>query len=546
MKRSTILIVLLVIIITLLKLSALDTALYDDEAQWASFTSDFDFFKSSANGFIFPPLGLFIFQAFAYILGFSAVTMRLTMALFSLINLSLIYLVAKEVYDCRTAMIAVALTSVSFYAFLASVQVDVEGSIIMFLYLLFAYCFVKLKESKVKWSLLGIIFGLALLVKSNTLLLAPILGLSLLLTSKDLIKSTIDTAKVSFIGVAIFSMFPLVSLLYVADISHVFAYGGRVLALNLSGLAPMMFLFWATPLLLGLAVLSILKLEKKDYFFISWIIVPFVFFSFFIIQRDFSRYFMILIPPLVILGSKFISTFRFKRKDLLACGVLTIIYFGVLLVLNAQPLKYVPRHMSSYISELNSLNFNFLFSYTTSSGPTFGVSFATIALTIFLSAALLLSFLFFRGKPIAKFIFIIFIAVNLAFNAFLVQEFVFHTQGPDPSQATYDLVDYFSEQELSYPVYTNDEGIMFYLDNSYWDVIQRPNGLIIPLPDNELDVDITSVLGRVKNEGGTVLLLNWPQIPKNSLVWNIVSGCDIVKTFSSEDYILGQVFTCGV
>ncbi len=547
MKKSISLTCLLIVIITLLKLSALATAAYDDEAQWTSFTADFSFSESSGNGFIFPPLGLYIFQFFAYVFGLSSITMRLATIIFSLVNLALIYFLAKEIYNKRIALLSVGITSLSFYYFLASLQIDVEGSSVLFMFLMFSYSFIKFRNTSQKnWLILtGVFLGLAMLIKSGSILLLPIIGLYLLFTSNNLLKSIFDAIKIAVIGISLFAVFPILTTFYNMDVSHVFGYGSRLLSLNLSLLSPIMFLFWATPLLIGLTLLAFWKSDKTDYFLMSWIFVIFIFFGFCIIQRDFSRYFMNLIPPMAILGAKFIDRFNFSKKDIFNGSLVMTGYLFILFVINSLPLRYVSRLMSEYLIEIKYFNFNFLFSYTTSSGPSFGVSFAIIALTICLSFGFILALILFRkNKNLSKICFIMFLAISIAFNIFLIQEYVFHTQGPDPSAVTYELVEFFNEENLTYPVYTNDEGIEFYLDNNYWANTRTDDRNLIYLPDNELDMDISYAVSRVELDRGTILLLNWPKIPHNSPLWNVTEKCNLIKTLYSKNYELGYVYNC--
>jgi len=174
----------------------------------------------------------------------------------------------------------------------------------------------------------------------------------------------------------------------------------------------------------------------------------------------------------------------------------------------------------------------------------FGISFATIVLTLAISSILVVCIFAAKNQKFIKICLVFLLASSIAFNALLIQEYVFHFQGTNPSQATYDLVDYFEESNLNYPVYSNDEGVLFYINNSYW-LSNKQQSNVMGLDDYEQDYeDVIETIVRLKKTNGTVLVLNWPPIPEKSPTWDVVVNCDLEKTFYSKDYKIAMVYSC--
>ena len=541
-------VIFLFILAIVIKLVGLNSAIYDDEANYAFSITNADDLGFNPH-YYSPILMQWIGVLTTSIFGISTVVFRAIPFITSFFTLGLTYVFAKEVYNKKAAFTAVVLMLTSFYFTLASLQLDVEGSLVTLFVLATIYSFWKYEKThEFPWGVAsGIAGGLALMSKNTSIVIAPILAIYVLIKYRlnvfKAIKSMVIPGIVTFfigLGYLILSYIDNPN-----NVQFLLGHGAPRVGVQLTLLSPAMFLFWATPLLIGLALLALFKFEKQDTLFLVWLSVAILFNTFVINTGDFSRYYMHTIPAMAILGGVVISKFRFNRKQVLAGVVVGAVYYVIIVLLNARLLKLVPRIMSYYMSQIKLLDFNFLFSYTSSSGPTFGVSFLIILLTFSLSAILL--FLIVVGRKTTKFAtlcLVLFLAINIAFNAVLIQEYVFHVQGPDPSQATYDLVEYFYQNNLSYPVYSNDEGILFYLDYSYWASNRLVGSSIVSLPDNEFDVDISAKLARVQKDGGTVLLLNWPQIPDESQLWEVTSKCTLISSFYSNDYLIGSVYTC--
>jgi len=537
------LLILLFILVIFVKLTGLNSAIYDDESNYAFSITNAD--EAGFNAHYYSPLPMqWLGILFTTLFGATTFAFRLIPFVISFFTIGLVYLFAKEHYDKKTAITSVFLLLTSFYFTLASLQIDIEGSLVTLFILATFYCFTKSEKSKkLNWRILtGIFLALSLISKHNAIVIVLILGLYSLFKNKKILKTIYELFVPFVTGLIIYLLYIILS--FVHDPNHIswLLFGASRPSAGLTLLSPIMFMFWATPLLIAPALLAIKNRKSNDRIFLFWIIITILFNTFVISKGDFSRYYMHLIPAMSILGASYLSKFKFRNP--LKIGIITTTFFVLLCVINSLPIKYVPRITSNYINELKSFNLNFLFSYTTSSGPLFGVSFATVALTLAMSAILVVCIFAIKNRKIAKICIIFLLAISIAFNALLIQEYVFHVQGVDPSQATYDLIDYFDENNLNYPVYSNDEGVLYYLNNSYWLSNKIPYGDVVGVPDNELDSNISNLVSKIDHDGGTALILNWPPIAKQSPVWEAVKDCRLDEKIYAKNYPIAYVYVC--
>ena len=125
----------------------------------------------------------------------------------------------------------------------------------------------------------------------------------------------------------------------------------------------------------------------------------------------------------------------------------------------------------------------------------------------------------------------LFLSVSLAFNVFLVSEYIFHPTGVNVSDVKWEMINYVKHNKMSYPIYTNDQGIQWYFENDYLWQNKRTMGF----GDNEIGSDTSRISDRIKNKNGTLLLLHWPPLPEKSPAWEVVKLCNIDKKFYSKN-----------
>jgi len=532
-----------------IRLFGINQAFYDDEIDYIVTTQIATFYGLN-NVVLHTPLVTWINMVPA-LLGIHVWLFRLVPLIFGLLTIIFTYLIARKVYNKKAALFAVAIMAFSFYHILASLQIGDEGAILAFFYTFAFYSYLRYEEgNKVFYWLTGISAGLAMLTKESSLMLLGILTLYIFSKEKNMftlqnIRNTfLKILPIAIIAFLFFSIYLILSYLNPVNVTdNVKETILQSLSIGLSFQGLGLLLLWAGPLLLGLFVLSLLKYEKKDNLFFIWIFSALTIYLIFIQEGDHSRYFMNIIPALAILGGKFLSKIKFTKKSIALGSFTFIIFFIILSLLNIGGFDYVPRTFDSYISEIRSFNTDFLFSYTTSSGPLFLISFFSIIFSWLWS----LFFLIFsiawikkRLKYFGKLMFIAFLAVSFSFNLFLVQEHLFHNFHANPSNVIKEMVKY----PYSLPVYSDNTAILFYLNNRYLEDQGRKGGNWYYTGVYGEYIDRDNIEMAVRDIGGTIFLLNYPILPSNSPVLELVKDCNLEKTFTSKEVKLGYVYRC--
>ena len=272
-----------------------------------------------------------------------------------------------------------------------------------------------------------------------------------------------------------------------------------------------------------------------------WIAIPLIFYSTFINYGTMDTYLMNTIPALAILGGISLSQFRFnekRRRFLLVGTIVSLVFF---FLANLLPINYIARMPSLYAQELMNFNLNFLFAYTSASGPTFGISFLTLFIAFSLSFACLgLYLLLAKNKKVAGYFFIGFVAISLGFNLFLVSEYLFHPTSVDVSKVKWEMMDYVYDNDYPMPLYSNDQGIQWYFDNDYWHNYEKTVGF----GDNEVGSYPQKAVDSITARGGTMILLHWPPLPAESPAYEVIALCTLDKQFYDKGVLLGEVYTC--
>ncbi len=560
MDKKTIFLIIFGIIIFGLRLFNINEAIYDDESNFAysltvmdEFGFNPDYPSSQLHNLLYKPL-LVLF-------GLQTWVFRLLPWLFGIINMLLVYIFTRRNWGQNAAFYSTLLMLVSFYPALASLQFDIEGNLIMFLILLMFFSFLEYEKSgssknRFLWQLLsGISLGAAVASKYNSVYVVFILLLYSLskncLNGIGIRKTGKDLFLVYAVGLLVFIFSILIGFLLpsipetVINSTHFFSwYDGfneqyRPESVNLLGLA--MYVLWSTPLLFGFYVIALFKRNKDTSLPRIWITITILFYTFVVTYGSLDRYFMNTIPALVVLGGYYTSRLKFTRWHLIIGSFSLVVFLSLLFALNSAPFKYIARFPELYFRELKNFNINFLFAYTSASGPTFGINFTVIFWSFLLSFAfLLLCLLYFaRKREIASWFFLFFMTVALGFNIFLVTEYLFHPTGVNVSDVKWEMIDYVRDNNI-YPIYTNDQGIQWYFEHDYlWQ-----NKITQGFGDNEIGSDNTLVLNRIQNEGGTILLLHWTPLPDNSPSWEVVKACKINKQFYSKNILIGEAYNC--
>src|SRR3989344_3201701 len=176
----------------ILRVAGLNNFIFNDEVVWATHAqnhSSFGFsYQSGPYAWNHMPLAPFFFRLATLVFGVSTWSIRLAPLLFGLLSIFLTYKLAEKIYDKRAAVFSALLLLFSFWHILASLQSDMDGSILPAFFLLSAYALLRLEETgSMKWKLLtAVLMGLTLLVKVPGLLLFPIFGIYYFYKKKDI------------------------------------------------------------------------------------------------------------------------------------------------------------------------------------------------------------------------------------------------------------------------------------------------------------------------------------------------------------------------
>ncbi len=496
-----------------------------------------------------PPLSQLVHLFFRQILGAHDWVARLVVLSLGMINLGLVYLLSKKLYDERSALCAAALMAFGAYPILASLQIDIDGSFLLLFYLLTTLSFIEYEKTKKNlWLILcGVSFGMSLLSKYTGLFIILIIGIYHLIKERKFCSTLKTSVIISIIGVMIFSLFPLISglahsNLFKDSIAHLQNYAGTG-GMNFSSLIIqyLLLLLWIGPLFIGLLFLSLTKPKKQNLLPWIWIIIIILLYTF--INRDnfkpIERYLMVLVAPFSMIGGNYLSRLNLGKKRLLLLIITLLISFSSLLSLNSNGIftPFYPK--SEFISRVLSLDWNFYLPVTGSSGPIgFYLNFRAVAFGFALSALCILISLILTPKKTrhaSAWFITLFLAISLSYNLFIAQEYLLGATAPNINEISRQVIDYSLDHGLNKPIYVfRNYALKYYLRDKYGEI-------------NSLDFDIgndAQEVNKVIETGGTVVVIDFPKINEKSAFWQKLQDCSLVQDFSDKGVKIGYIFDC--
>ena len=558
----------LLILITALRATNLTEFLYDDEANFAYTLSVMDNMGVNQNYHSPIPLNL-LYIPLISIFGLKIWVFRLLPLIFSVINTLILYKYTQEKYNNKKlATIAASLMLITFYPTLAALQFDVEGNLIMFCAIATFYFYEKScwKKSFNLKIFSGIFLGIAIIAKQNAAILA-IIFLIYAFTKRSLKNSNLKNETKEYlkdiltIGITATITFSLSFLYaYINDPSTwlntiISPDTGRYYEKHFSITGPSIYFLWATPLLILSPIFLILLKKKQEYLTDSsnkvknilkkysleyiWISCTLLFYTFIITFGAIDKYLMHSIPPLCILTAALSQKIDWNKKKTYIFTSITLLFSIFLFYLNSLNLKSVARIPSLYLKEIFQFNLAFIFSYTSSSGPMLGISFATIFFTTVICILILFIVGILKDIKSIKYLIIIFLSITIAFNIFLTTEYLFHPTSPDISKIKWENIKYVERENLNFPIYSTDSGILWYFENDYWGKYKNVMGL----SDYEKS-NATKTIKNIKNNKGTLLILHWPPTPKDSTLFEIKKMCKKEKENYYKNILIMQTLTC--
>lgn len=447
---------------------------------------------------------------------------------------------------------------------------------------------IQQKPNKKNLILTGIAFGLSILSKSSALfIIPPIIFIYLFLTNNKFAESIKKTALITLIALFPFLIFfalPSIILQSPALINSIVKLFSPQAASS-TGIVSLIIqygyaLMWLGPIFTFLPLLAWKTKKKHQIHFIA-IITTILFY--FILTRNttppIERYWMILLPSLAIISAQQISELtRISSKKILAILLLTTITsFITAFLINTQDAELLPFYpKQQYINRITDLQFDFLIPITGSSGP---LGFYIHALTplIFTVTAFLLfiSILSIRKYQTTFVLFLL--AISAGYQLFFIQEYLVSQTQPNIPDITKQTITYINTNDLKEPIYYFKNYALFYhFDKKYF---KDKQPLSLPTKFNYFDKDrydlkriqeqitttvsqswyrgfvslsfvddtaekSTALQERLEREGGTIVLIDFPTLNKNGLLWNTINKCNKIKTFTDKNKDLGHIFDC--
>jgi hypothetical protein len=411
-----------------------------------------------------PPLMELMYQWSGDIFG--ADNLRLMPLTFGVLSAWLLYAVVRRRLGMPAAVFATGLYALSVYGALASLMLDMDGTILPTFFLAAVYAYDRFLESgNVRTSMLWlaalfIAVLLGFLIKLSFVLVPAALALDyawrmrkhLSLSMLGLGGVVLVACAAVFVGALFLAHKLLPAFDISATMSHALSYvrfeGRGYMQIFIQGIKAVLYL---SPLLILVPIFLTKELIEKNRVFLIYGIVGFIFYF---ILFDFSegaldKYLMYSIVPLcAIAGSILGSVFSGRAwKDLslgFFVGAIGSVLMIALTALLHQVMPLYPK--TAWLSAMASGDWNILFPFTGGNGPLgFYISFAMMAGAFILCAVIAVAgkaFSAFRLSAITALV-----VIGLAYNAVFMQELYWGTlYGSAPSVLEKSL-DYIAGDE---------------------------------------------------------------------------------------------------
>ena len=446
-KKEYLLFFGIIILFFALRLPAIHAPYHQDEYKWPIIVNP----ELTEPGVIpHPPLSEAIYRATRNFFGDE--NFRVTPLIFSLINLTLIYIIVRRRYGVGAALWSSLFFALSFFSVLASLMIDTDGAVLPFFFLLsiLFYDYFSSSTGNKKFLFGGLLVAaliLGMLVKFSFALVIGALILDFVWNHKEklnrknilyalsgLISFAVLVALLMFVAQKLFPGFDLQKIIAYSE-TFMKGFGSR--NFFQSGIQFVKALFYLSPFLVLSFLISLLvprsfsevgspysKDLKLFHLFLALGLI------FYLILFDFSagaldRYFQFMIVPLCIIAGVFSAeNFLSSSPSLLRRHASKIIFLlCVFFVFLTQFLdQYVPalHPKAEWIDRILSFNWNFLYPFSGGSGPlTFYVSFIFIALSWILGAVF--TGLYLWKKNLQKEIWVAFLILGLFYNAVFIE-----------------------------------------------------------------------------------------------------------------------------
>jgi hypothetical protein len=579
MNTRTILFAIIAIAL-LARIAGLDQVLYGDELFYAATAKDQAYVNYYASH---PPLSFWLHAAWAAMVGAAAWKARALVALFSLANIWLTYLLGRRFAGPKAGLWAAALLTLSAWFTAGSLQLDMDASFVSFFFLATTWAYLAWLDDRKPWqlALTGALLGLGMLTKYTAVLLGPIIALHFLLTRKPFNRHSFllflrDFALIAVFALAVFAL-PMAGLFLAGSRSVIFSFIHAFdLATGSTGpavagalvLQLLNALVWMSPLFAGALAYALVFSRSRTNVFLLWVLAVLAFYLFAISDpfRPIEKYLLIIAPPLAILAGAFLATTLERRKHLAVLGATAVVWFLFLGVFNLQPglsIQFYPK--AAFLAEALRFNLGLQIPLLGHAGPVgFSVLLGTILLTFLAAGALFLVSVAVRRKREAFALSIaVFFGLALGYNLYLGEEHLLGAVRPNVNAVSQEMLDTLLATDVRLPLFVfRNFAFEYPLEDRYGknrgafgEVCTTHTrfyiGEHVPCFDKSAtfyldfaDEDDPSIAGLIRQKQPTIAVIDFPAIDKNSLLWQTFLECGLTKTFKDKDVILGYLFDC--
>lgn len=554
-KKDIILLVAIFVLFVGLRVPGFDASYHQDEYKWVYYTYQDG---SPAGKIPHPPLAELLYLKSGPIAGINY--FRVIPFVLGIINLFLIFYLAKLIFDKKVAFWTTFLVSVSFYSVLASLMVDVDGQFMPLFFLIMAISYYKLREkdfdlSNKNWLyLIPLVIGAVggSLVKLSGVLPVGALALDFAI-KKDVFKDLKKVFRYAFGGLIILLILGV--LIYLSK--YIFTY------FDISRFMIYWKHFANSSSFLGRGWLQTFIQFSKSILYTSPLLVVPVFFInkdiwnktrplflfvfvgtfFYLFAFDFSlgaldRYFQFFIIPFSIIAgavfSKYLTEQRVDDKN----NTNKIFFISIIISVFVFILQFLPHIIpalypkTDWLYRLLSFKWNFLFPFTGGSGPLpFYVSFLFIATIWFVCV---LAFVAYKIWPKIKIFALTFIMIlGLVYNIVFIEEYLF---GYINGNAEVLIKSSTKKIETD----DNIKQVMVYNDNGGFQIQHTGKYFrrIYAVPDFE-----GTYRPIFEKYNGHILYIDIPRIAEDSMYKKYFNSCKIISD-ESNGRITSKIYDC--
>ena len=548
-KREIVVFLSILILFIGLHIAGLDISYQQDEMKWTYYANQ----ELNPPGTIpHPPLTELVYINLGPIVGDD--NYRLIPFAFGLINLFLIFYLAKIIFGTRTAFWTAFLFTISYFSLLASLMVDVEGEVMPMFFLIMAIGYFKLRDlsfelkgKNLMWLGLAVVGAIgSFLVKASGFL--PILALAL---DFAIIKGAFADKKrfFKFIGLGALLAIVLVAVMALAKLVFPFFpvekslkywqhFANSSSFINRGWLQTFIqfakAIMYSSPLLILPILFIDREIFKKTRPFFLFIFVGLIFY---LLAFDFSlgaldRYFQFLIIPLCIISAAvFVKIINYESRimNYTLPILISIVIFSLQFLPHFVPPLY-PKTL--WLSRVLSLKWNFLFPFTGGSGPLpFYVSFLFIAITWLVC---LLFFIVYLKKPhLKKFVLSSILILGLSYNLVFIEEYLFGRINGNTQTLLNNAVAHIKSNK-------DIKEVMVYNDNGGFEIRQSGKFKIriyaAPMFEDGYKLEFAKY-------NGHILFIDVPKLSENSLYKKYFNSCKVIYAESNKQ-ISSKIYDC--